>query len=465
MPLDRSDVQGFILKGYGYPLIRILLLSFPDEARGKAFLRWLSPQITTACPWDRGAKPEPLLNLGLTYQGLRLIGLQALLQTIDPTLVLTESRFDNPFPVEFREPPSASTLGDLSDQDKPQNWWNGKGNDAVYPLLHAGLFVYAKTESVLDQTVANLLARARDLGVLQLVTGDDGLPLGGPVLSGHRVHFNFVDGVGQPDVDWDNATPAAGKVDRRHFLLGDPTDAVRSKPAPDRTGTLFRNSGYAAFRWLSQDVPAFEQFLAQNAAKLAPTISPEAARELLAAKLVGRWRSGAPLAVSPDRDDPSLADVNGFGYEAHDKDGLRCPFSAHIRVNNPRDQPLVPRVTDGVPPLIRRGASYGPEWVPGTQDNADRGLLGLFLCASLDRQFQQVMRWMNSNDFSPVFSGTIPTPVDPLSTAVGRIPDQHFLIPTASGPVSLPLTRSFVRSRGTAYFLLPGITTLNRMLA
>lgn len=119
-------------------------------------------------------------------------------------------------------------------------------------------------------------------------------------------------------------------------------------------------------------------------------------------------------------------------------------------------------MTNGVPPLLRRGLSYGPEWVPGTNDD-DRGLLGLFLCSSLERQFQQITRWMNVNDFSPVFDGTMPTPVDPLSSG-DRVPGQQFLIPTPAGPVSIPLPRSFVRSRGTAYFLIPGVTTLQRMM-
>jgi hypothetical protein len=34
--------------------------------------------------------------------------------------------------------------------------------------------------------------------------------------------------------------------------------------------------------------------------------STDEERELLAAKLVGRWRSGAPLTLAPDREDPDL---------------------------------------------------------------------------------------------------------------------------------------------------------------
>ena len=42
-------------------------------------------------------------------------------------------------------------------------------------------------------------------------------------------------------------------------------------------------------------------------------------QELIAAKLMGRWRSGAPLVLAPDKDDPALgADPqrnNDFNYK------------------------------------------------------------------------------------------------------------------------------------------------------
>ena len=159
--------------------------------------------------------------------------------------------------------------------------------------------------------------------------------------------------------------------------------------------------------------------------------------------------------------------MNEFSYQPHDAKGLRCPFSAHIRVTNPRDQPLNPIVDPDVPPLLRRSLSYGPEWVPGTNDDADRGLLGLFLCSSIERQFQQINRWMNSNDFSPAFEGTIPTPVDPLSHG-DRTPGQHFPSPSSTPRVRSKSSRSRCPDPscipGTAYFLLPGMTTLKQIM-
>src|SRR5207248_2480680 len=61
---------------------------------------------------------------------------------------------------------------------------------------------------------------------------------------------------------------------------------------------------------------------------------------LLGAKMVGRWQSGAPLALAPDRDDPELGGddsrSNAFLY-GHDRRGLKCPAGAHARRANPRD--------------------------------------------------------------------------------------------------------------------------------
>ncbi|WP_202459921.1 hypothetical protein [Streptomyces sp. SID1328] len=66
---------------------------------------------------------------------------------------------------------------------------------------------------------------------------------------------------------------------------------------------------------------------------------------LLAAKMVGRWPSGAPLEPAPEHDDPELAAdphrVNDFLYREHDDRGFRCPAGAHIRRTNSRDVTIV----------------------------------------------------------------------------------------------------------------------------
>ncbi len=65
-PLDLSDIQGFILRGYRMPMVRHFLLSvgIPGEAR-KLLGRFVNgneadaPQITTAEDWHVGFEPGP----------------------------------------------------------------------------------------------------------------------------------------------------------------------------------------------------------------------------------------------------------------------------------------------------------------------------------------------------------------------------------------------------------------------
>src|SRR5262245_38218649 len=101
-------------------------------------------------------------------------------------------------------------------------------------------------------------------------------------------------------------------------------------PIPEE---LRHNGTFMAFRKFHMDVAAFRKYLRAQAS------SPEE-EELIAAKMVGRWRSGAPLVLAPDHDDPALGTDpnrnNDFTY-ADDMTGLKCPFSAHIRRVNPRD--------------------------------------------------------------------------------------------------------------------------------
>jgi len=60
---------------------------------------------------------------------------------------------------------------------------------------------------------------------------------------------------------------------------------------------------------------------------------------LLGARLVGRWKSGAPIVLSPLEDDPNLGSDptrnNNFGFDRRSQE--RFPFAAHIRKTYPRN--------------------------------------------------------------------------------------------------------------------------------
>ena len=96
-----------------------------------------------------------------------------------------------------------------------------------------------------------------------------------------------------------------------------------------------RNGTYAVFRKLHTRVAAFRQYAHQRA-------KDRAEEEWLAAKIVGRWPSGAPLALAPDKDNPDLgADPkrnNAFMF-GDDPHGLKSPFGSHVRRMNPETLP------------------------------------------------------------------------------------------------------------------------------
>ena len=93
--------------------------------------------------------------------------------------------------------------------------------------------------------------------------------------------------------------PGQGRpIKAGEFILGYPGEAGVPLPMP-QPDMLGRNGTFVGFRKYQSRVGAFNRFLRANG-------STEEERELLAAKLVGRWRSGAPLTLAPDVDDPAL---------------------------------------------------------------------------------------------------------------------------------------------------------------
>jgi hypothetical protein len=233
---------------------------------------------------------------------------------------------------------------------------------------------------------------------------------------------------------------------------------------------------------LTQAQLAFNTLLAQQAKALADRLglSQPEAQEWVAAKLVGRWRNGSPLMLSPDKSDPCTQQGENFGYIEENDDspnhdinsGFKCPFSAHTRVANPRNEGLTQAEgTSGPARIVRRGMPYGPPLKSAKDDGVDRGLIGLFLCGSPARQFELLYSWMNMNNFSSVFPATAPAcPQDALlgnRNPGGGLPvDTNFIIPMADkqGDITFSNLNNFIVTRGTAYCLLPSLASL-RLIA
>jgi Dyp-type peroxidase family len=263
-------------------------------------------------------------------------------------------------------------------------------------------------------------------------------------------HFGYRDRLSQPVIEGTGAEPTPGSgppIKAGEFFLGYP-DEEGSAAAIPQPEILSRNGSYVAYLRMQEHVGAFRDFLREHGE------TPEQ-QELIAAKLMGRWRSGAPLVLAPDKDDPSLgADLqrnNDFTYANMDKHGYACPLGAHIRRMNPRDT----AVNMNRRKMIRRGGTYGPP-LPETapEDGVERGIAAFVGCASLVRQFEFAMNvWANDRNFHELGNERDPIFGTQDGTFDMTIPRR----PIRKKIRGLP---AFTTIRGGAYFFLPGIRGL-----
>jgi hypothetical protein len=96
------------------------------------------------------------------------------------------------------------------------------------------------------------------------------------------------------------------------FWFGYPGQNLRKEVEEPGTGPLenpkrkapefARNGSFLVFRRLRQDVGTFHRFLQSLTARF--QVPPE----LVSTRLVGRWASGTPVVVTPNQDDPALAE-------------------------------------------------------------------------------------------------------------------------------------------------------------
>jgi deferrochelatase/peroxidase EfeB len=463
--VNLADVQGNILRGYRKNLVRHLVLSINDVAGARKWLADVTsgessraPQITNAEPWDE--KPPTCLNVGVTYEGLRVLGVPA-------SSLAT-------FPHEFVDGMAsrALKLGDVG-PSSPETW-KSEWRDAK--KVHLVVSVLADRGEDLDAVSARVVG-AGGARVFRELAHLDGAGFPGGV-----VHFGYQDNIAQPHFegirDPRDRPDLQPLVEVGAALLGyeNPVENVRWEvPQPNVLGF---NGSFNAFRVLEQRVEALEDFLSDAADTILrhplgealfpagteqqwdpPVTRREALREVVAAKLLGRWRNGVPLVLSPlsPTPDPSIGfeQLNAFGF-AFDPDGLRCPIASHVRRCNPRDARIVQRNTNHSRRLIRRGVPYGPVFDPAHRDGVERGLLGVFICASLLAQYEAIQYdWANLGLQDPRVTGTN----DPI---IGNNDEAFslFMLPVGSSSIELRGFSSFVNTRGGAYLFLPSISAL-----
>ena len=431
--IEVEDIQRGVLQQRPSPYVgTYLLLRVDNRHAGRELVRRLHSLVEstrTAADPDR----SPGVTVAFTFQGLVALGVpQASLDSFDP---------------EFREGMAAraADLGDVG-ESSPAHWEKPLGS----PDVHVALSVLSPDTERLETVLERARRAHHELDDVELIWRQDcyQLPTG-------RTSFGFKDGIGQPIVEGTDvvaAHPGEQPVKAGEFLLGYPDETGSLPPMPS-PNVLGRNGTYLVFRKLHTRVAAYRQYLRARTAS-----RDEAA--LLGAKMVGRWQSGAPLALSPDRDDPDLgADPernNKFSY-GDDLRGFKCPVGAHARRANPRDA-LDHEMTVDVRlhRMIRRGTSYGPMLPDGVveDDGVDRGIVFVFGGTHLKRQFEFVKtQWLNDG----IFIGA-PAERDPL---VGQNDGSGvFSIPHRPIRRRLDDLPPFVVTRGGEYCFAPGLRAL-----
>ncbi len=442
--LDLPRIQGFVVRGYRLRFARYLFLGIDDVARTADWIAQITEDVLTAAPWSQ--KPASGVNVAFSYSGLRALELP------DASLA--------GFPEEFRQGMAARAglLGDLAGS-APEHWEGGLGT----PAIHVLVMISAESREALDAHDGRLRADIERIGGLSVLYDDLGAALPGGV-----EHFGYADGFAQPSIEGSGvaALPGQGAVldgggwrpiRAGELILGYPDEEGVLPPAPP-PAELSTNSSYLVYRKLHQDVAAFRTRLAESA-KLYP-----GGEELLAAKIVGRWRDGTPLDLSPERPDPAIAQDeqrnNAFSYGS-DAEGLACPVGAHVRRVNPRDSlPFEGKLVNRHR-LVRRGIPYGEPLAPGAEDDGrDRGVIFMCLQASIARQFEFVQsQWLNrGNTFALGEDQDVM-----LGPQNGAAPNK-MTVP-GSPPFFLgPLSR-VVSVKGGEYFFVPGINGLQFLAA
>ncbi len=433
--LDLGDLQHFLVSRTPALAARYEFLSFDSVSAGKAWLDGMIEKVGTASSVGAASPDARWVTVALTYNGLRALGVD------DAAL--------SSFPEEFRQgfAARAEMLG-ITGASHPDHWDSGLTD----PAFHAMVILFARDTTERERCErehAAYLARIGGVRVLSSLNLHALPPYGEP-----REHFGYLDRLTYPCVDGINNEPTPGSipvVKAGEFFLGyaDESGGTPTLPKPE---CVSRNGSYLAYVRIQEHVGAFRDFLRMQGG---PTRDEQ---ELLAAKLMGRWRSGAPLVLCPESDDPALGKdlkrTNDFNFAKMDPHGYGCPVGAHIRRMNPRD------TGDNLKrhQIIRRGGTYGsllPEDAP--DDGQDRGIAAFMGCGSLVRQFEFAMNvWANDPNFHGLENERDPFAGTHDGTYQMVIPKRPIRKKIASIP-------AFTTIRAGAYLFLPGIGGLRSL--
>ena len=432
-PVELHDIQATVLRHRPEPYFGTHLFLHVNDARsGREFLRRLAPHIGSAADWWKPA--DAWIAVAISYPGLVALG-------------VPEDSLRS-FPEAFRVGMAARAekLRDYGVND-PNNWDRPFGSGQI----HIQVSIVSDTEEKWRCTLETARQQYQGFsGVTVLLVQDFGAQPGSLNSLGYK------DGIGQPAIEGSGVEPLPGQgepIKAGEFILGYPGEAgvPLAMPQPDVLG---RNGTYVGLRKYQSRVGAFNRFLRENG-------QTDEERELLAAKLVGRWRSGAPLTLAPAQDDAALGEdpqrSNDFTY-ANDPKGKQAPLGCHMRRMNPRDTTMAVLTDVNIHRIIRRSTTYGAPYDPNAisehEDERARGIYFLFISAKAMNTLEFLQQeWINDGTFMNLGNERDPT--------VGLQEEgATFTIPKAPVRRRIHGIETFNVLRGGEYLFMPGLAAL-----
>jgi Dyp-type peroxidase family len=454
---EMSEIQGLIFSGYAQsPLSSFYLLKFSNPKLAKTWLAKIIPEVSVG-ESDRQKREAATtqLNVAFSYSGIE-------------SFIGANASFEDAFKDGMDSDRRRTILGDLQ-ENNPDNWLWGSKDKKVDILL----MLYSKDLTTHHQRQLELESQFAAAGLSEVVSRLDNSVI--PGQNGQkfpREHFGFSDGVSQPTIGKPALKHSSENmqspipIEVGEFVLGynNGYDGTKTKvpSLPDRPD-FGRNGSYLVFRQLQQDVKGFWSFIEKEASFQG--IAPD----YLAAKIVGRWKSGALVqpGQSVDPGTNSTKTHNDFDFR-DDPNGVGCPLGSHVRRTNPRALGLGESFAESLKVanrhrIIRRGRNYGNFLEHPLQDidnDADeRGLFFICLNANIERQFEFIQHtWVNNLKFNGLYNED-----DPLIGTHGSSEanfERTFTLQDEILRRKICKFQQFVTVRGGGYFFLPGISAL-----
>jgi Dyp-type peroxidase family len=471
--VNREDIQGIVASGYDHlHYSRFVFLGIKDLVAARKWLAGIVDWIRNARhPGDN--KPGSSLNLAFSSKGL---------DKLVPGKRLKD--FPHEFDRGLNTHEAHLILGDHGESD-PTHWEYGAENQ---PELHVLVMLYGTADKQLESLHDQVFGSRDFSDGLSIVAQQDSV-----IQPGDETEpFGFRDGISQPPIQGllGRQPPTEYPINTGEFVLGyeneldfftsipsidnwaDPSGQLADHPVNRGKRAFGLNGSYLVFRKLVQKVDEFWAYIDKTAEEhdikeYIGQVSEDAdgridRREVIAAKMIGRWRSGAPLVLWPKS--PGSEPRNDFLFMDADPDGVRCPIGSHIRRANPRDSLDMPPsrsiLVSRRHRIVRRARKFSlpPKDLSKNNPKYEQGLFFIALNADLRRQYEFVQQlWINDPSFNGLDNDRDPLVGDNSSGG-------EFTIQAKPINRHLRGLPRFVVMRGGGYFFLPGIRAI-RFLA